>query len=167
MFNFLENDEILKAKRNQKKREYRDALLLQIEENRLRKLNENKKSNNKNTLNIKLIENDKSDFEKENKKNIFFHKKNNSSIDNINLFHNKKITKLSLNDKLSSLKKLIFIDKNKNRKTILFFFNAHFFPNKYILSKNKIILMKIILISKVRYLKKIEIKLLIQMLILI
>ena len=78
MFNFLENDEILKAKRNQKKREYRDALLLQIEENRLRKLNENKKSNNKNTLNIKLIENDKSDFEKENKKNIFFHKKNNS-----------------------------------------------------------------------------------------
>ena len=54
MFNFLENDEILKAKRNQKKREYRDALLLQIEENRSRKLNENKKSNNKNTLNIKL-----------------------------------------------------------------------------------------------------------------
>ena len=72
MFNFLENDEILKAKRNQKKREYRDALLLQIEENRLRKLNENKKSNNKNILNIKLIENDKSYFEKENKKNIFF-----------------------------------------------------------------------------------------------
>ena len=115
MFNFLENYEILKAKRNQKKREYRDALLLQIEENRLRKLNENKKSNNKNILNIKLIENDKSYFEKENKKNIFFHKKNNSSIDNINLFHNKKITKLSLNDKLSSLKNLIFIDKNKNR----------------------------------------------------
>ena len=115
MFNFLENDEILKAKRNQKKREYRDALLLQIEENRLRKLNENKKSNNKNILNIKLIENDKSYFEKENKKNIFFHKQINSSIDNINLFHNKKITKLSLNDKLSSLKNLIFIDKNKNR----------------------------------------------------
>ena len=115
MFNFLENDEILKAKRNQKKREYRDALLLQIEENRLRKLNENKKSNNKNILNIKLIENDKSYFEKENKKNIFFHKQINSSIDNINLLHNKKKTKLNLNNKLSSLKKLIFIDKNKNR----------------------------------------------------
>ena len=120
MFNFLENDEILKAKRNQKKREYRDALLLQIEENRLRKLNENKKSNNKNILNIKLIENDKSYFEKENKKNIFFHKQINSSIDNnINLLHNKKKTKLNLNNKLSSLKKLIFIDKNKNRKILI------------------------------------------------
>ena len=41
MFNFLENDEILTAKRKQMEKEYRKELLIQIEENKLRKSKEN------------------------------------------------------------------------------------------------------------------------------
>ena len=116
MFNFLENDEILKAKRKQKEKEYRDELLFQIQENKIRKLKENIKSKNKKPLNIKLIiENDKTFFNKGNNKHLFDLKRINSSIDNINLFHNKRKTKLSLNDKFSSLKNLIGIAQNKNR----------------------------------------------------
>ena len=46
MFNFLENAELLKEKNRQRKIEYRKDLLLQIEQNKLKRLEEKNKMKN-------------------------------------------------------------------------------------------------------------------------
>ena len=115
MFNFLENDEILTAKRKQMEKEYRKELLIQIEENKLRKSKENIQFKNEKILNNGLFKGkDKTYFIKENNNSIKNIKSINLSKDNIKLFNNPKLIKLSLNDKFSSLKKLLGIHKDNN-----------------------------------------------------
>lgn len=115
MFNFLENDEILTAKRKQMEKEYRKELLIQIEENKLRKSKENIQFKNEKILNNGLFKGkDKTYFIKENNNSIKNIKNINLSKDNIKLFNNPKLIKLSLNDKFSSLKKLLGIHKDNN-----------------------------------------------------
>ena len=115
MFNFLENDEILTAKRKQMEKEYRKELLIQIEENKLRKSKENIQFKNEKILNNGLFKGkDKTYFIKENNNSIKNIKSINLSKDNIKLFNNPKLIKLSLNDKFSSLKKLFGIHKDNN-----------------------------------------------------
>ena len=115
MFNFLENDEILTAKRKQMEKEYRKELLIQIEENKLRKSKENIQFKNEKILNNGLFKGkDKTYFIKENNNSIKNIKSINLSKDNIKLFNNPKLIKLSLNDKFSSMKKLLGIHKDNN-----------------------------------------------------
>ena len=115
MFNFLENDEILTAKRKQMEKEYRKELLIQIEENKLRKSKENIQFKNEKILNNGLFKGkDKTYFIKENNNSIKNIKNINLLKDNIKLFNNPKLIKLSLNDKFSSLKKLLGIHKDNN-----------------------------------------------------
>ena len=115
MFNFLENDEILTANRKQMEKEYRKELLIQIEENKLRKSKENIQFKNEKILNNGLFKGkDKTYFIKENNNSIKNIKSINLSKDNIKLFNNPKLIKLSLNDKFSSLKKLLGIHKDNN-----------------------------------------------------
>ena len=115
MYNFLENDEILTAKRKQMEKEYRKELLIQIEENKLRKSKENIQFKNEKILNNGLFKGkDKTYFIKENNNSIKNIKSINLSKDNIKLFNNPKLIKLSLNDKFSSLKKLLGIHKDNN-----------------------------------------------------
>ena len=54
MFNFLENDELLKEKNKKRKIEYRKELLLQIEQNKLKKLREKNILNNGKTKIINI-----------------------------------------------------------------------------------------------------------------
>ena len=115
MYNFLENDEILTAKRKQMEKEYRKELLIQIEENKLRKSKENIQFKNEKILNNGLFKGkDKTYFIKENNNSIKNIKSINLSKDNIKIFNNPKLIKLSLNDKFSSLKKLLGIHKDNN-----------------------------------------------------
>ena len=115
MYNFLENDEILTAKRKQMEKEYRKELLIQIEENKLRKSKENIQFKNEKILNNGLFKGkDKTYFIKENNNSIKNIKSINLSKDNIKLFNNPKLIKLSLNDKFSLLKKLLGIHKDNN-----------------------------------------------------
>ena len=115
MYNFLENDELLTAKRKQMEKEYRKELLIQIEENKLRKSKENIQFKNEKILNNGLFKGkDKTYFIKENNNSIKNIKSINLSKDNIKLFNNPKLIKLSLNDKFSSLKKLLGIHKDNN-----------------------------------------------------
>ena len=131
MFNFLENDEILTAKRKQMEKEYRKELLIQIEENKLRKSKEKIQFKNEKILNNGLFKGkDKTYFIKENNNSIKNIKSINLSKDNIKLFNNPKQTKLSLNDKFSSLKKLLGIHKDNNTKTVSLFSLVKFLRNK-------------------------------------
>ena len=131
MFNFLENDEILTAKRKQMEKEYRKELLIQIEENKLRKSKENIQFKNEKILNNGLFKGkDKTYFIKENNNSIKNIKSINLSKDNIKLFNNPKLIKLSLNDKFSSLKKLLGIHKDNNTKTVSLFSLVKFLRNK-------------------------------------
>ena len=100
MFNFLENDELLKEKNKKRKIEYRKELLLQIEQNKLKKLREKNILNNGKTkiINIsKSFGNDNKLFFGRNGKFIKDMQRLKNSIDN-------SLIKSNINDKLNALK---------------------------------------------------------------
>ena len=109
MFDFLENAEILKEKKKQRKKEYGKELRLQIEQNRLKKLGDKKQIQKEDSRENRLYLNeDKSFFPKRNKNGIKNLDKLKDSIDNI-------LMKYKLRNKFSSSKNEIF-GKDKNIK---------------------------------------------------
>ena len=109
MFDFLENAEILKEKKKQRKKEYGKELRLQIEQNRLKKLGDKKQIQKEDSRENRLYLNeDKSFFPKRNKNRIKNLDKLKDSIDNI-------LMKYKLRNKFSSSKNEIF-GKDKNIK---------------------------------------------------
>ena len=112
MFNFLENEELLKIKNRKRKIEYRKELLLQIEQNKLKKLREKNALNNGSMKKINVSQsfgNENKIFLKRNDKFINDLKRLKTSIDN-------SLIKNDINDKLKSLK---YNNSNKNYFTNL------------------------------------------------
>jgi hypothetical protein len=100
MFNFLENDELLEEKNKKRKIEYRKELLLQIEQNKLKKLREKNILNNGKT---KIINISKS-FGNDNK---LFLGRNDEFIKDLQRLKNSinnSLIKSNINDKLNALK---------------------------------------------------------------
>ena len=109
MFDFLENAEILKEKKKQRKKVYGKELRLQIEQNRFKKLGDKKQIQIEDSRENRLLLNeDKSFFPKRNNNSIKNLDKLKDSIDNI-------LMKYKLRNKFTSSKNEIF-GKDKNIK---------------------------------------------------
>ena len=109
MLDFLENAEIVKEIKKQRKKEYGKELRLQIEQNRFKKLGDKKQIQKEDSRENRLYLNeDKSFFPKRNKNRIKNLDKLKDSIDNI-------LMKYKLRNKFSSSKNEIF-GKDKNIK---------------------------------------------------
>ena len=96
MFDFLENAEIVKEIKKQRKKEYGKELRLQIEQNRLKKLGDKKQIQKEDSRENRLYLNeDKSFFPKRNNNSIKNLDKLKDSIDNIlrNYYYLNKIYK--------------------------------------------------------------------------
>jgi hypothetical protein len=133
MFDFLENAEIVKEIKKQKKKEYGKELRLQIEQNRLKKLGDKKQIQKEDSRENRLYLNeDKSFFPKRNNNSIKNLDKLKVSIDNI-------LMKYKLRNKISSSKNEIFgKDKNIKNKFENFRFITENNYNNILRSKSRI-----------------------------
>ena len=133
MLDFLENAEIVKEIKKQRKKEYGKELRLQIEQNRLKKLGDKKQIQKEDSWENRLLLNeDKSFFPKRNNNSIKNLDKLKDSIDNI-------LMKYKLRNKFSSSKNEIFRnDKNIKNNFENFRFVTENNYNNILRSKSRI-----------------------------
>ena len=131
MFNFLENAELLKEKNRQRKIEYRKDLLLQIEQNKLKRLEEKNKLKNGinkkcNLLNEKNIFNNKSSIKIPlDRKKRFLNK-----IQSLKISLDNSLNKKSLNKKQFSLTNITKNNTNINKRFNNLYISTDFLSNK-------------------------------------
>ena len=112
MFNFLEKADLLKEKKKERKLEYGKELQLQIENNKLKKLQEKDNFKIENSNNIGLFLNEKN--------GLFDKKRNNYKVNlqKLKTSINDSLIKSRINNKLLSLKRKI--DNNYNNKNLFY-----------------------------------------------